>query len=111
MIPPKDSFRMVPNRELRNCTPGVWKIQVFSRPPGERRKQRRVLISAAAVGARIAAIELFNVKLGRAERATGAGLCSFRTKIAFVRRVSTPFAEAAPKVAQITASIFRGDLH
>ena len=94
---------------IRTAQPGIR--GVYSRAVVNSRKSHPKLgdkewdvgkkrASAAAVGTRIAAVELLDVELGRRERAALAGLRIFRTKIAFVGGISAPFAKAVPEAAQ-----------
>src|SRR5215472_4268314 len=68
-------------------------------------------ISAAAVGARIAAIELLDVKLRLAQSAAGPTTRTLRPQVAFVSGVPAPFAEAAPETAKKAFRAFCGVAH
>src|SRR5260370_29909885 len=68
-------------------------------------------VSAAAVGPGIAAIELFHIELGRRKCAARTRLPAFRTKVAFVSSIPTPFAKAAPEAAQETRRRLCGIAH
>jgi len=74
-------------------------------------RERQEKSSAAAIGTRIAAVELLDVEFGRRKSAARTSLSVFRTKVAFVGRVSTPFAQATPEAAQETWRQLYGAFH
>ncbi len=82
-----------------------------STPEALRKQEPYWRTSTAAAGPGIAAVELFDVELGRRECSARTGLPAFRTKVAFVGRVSAPFAKAAPEAAQETRRSHCGLFH
>src|SRR5713101_2626225 len=85
MIPPMEVIETGPEPQHGKSTPEFL-----------RKQEPYWRTSTAAVGARITAVKLFDVELGRRKCPARTGLPGFRTKIAFVGRISAPFAEAAP---------------
>jgi hypothetical protein len=81
---------------------GPTKVGMSLRPGVSGDKPNAALASTTAIGPRVAAVELFDVELGRRELAARAELRAFRTQVAFVCGISTPFAEAAPEAAEET---------